>query len=45
MVYKYQEITIRTNLQPGDIVYIIHLHGAMYNKEYGYNIAFKTYVA
>jgi ribosomal protein S18 acetylase RimI-like enzyme len=45
MEYKFQEITIRTSLQPGDIGYIIYLHGAMYHKEYGYSIAFETYVA
>jgi ribosomal protein S18 acetylase RimI-like enzyme len=38
-------ITIRTELQPGDIGYIIHRHGALYKKEYGYGIAFETYVA
>lgn len=45
MEYQYQDITIRTQLQPGDIGYITHLHGSLYDKEYGYSIAFETYVA
>jgi len=39
------EITIRTDLRPGDLGYIIHLHGAFYGREYGYSIRFETYVA
>lgn len=39
------DIRIRTTLTPGDIGYIIHLHGSMYKKEYGYGISFETYVA
>lgn len=45
MEYKYQEITIRTDLQPGDIGYITYLHGSMYKQEYGYGISFEAYVA
>jgi peptidyl-dipeptidase Dcp len=39
------DITIRTHLQPGDIGYIIYLHGSLYKKEYGYGISFEVYVA
>lgn len=39
------EITIRTELQPGDIGYVIYLHGLLYGQEYGYDIDFETYVA
>lgn len=39
------EITIRTVLKPGDIGYIIYLHGSLYQKEYNYGITFETYVA
>jgi len=39
------EISIRTELRPGDIGYVIYLHGALYGKEYGYGIQFETYVA
>ncbi|MCI0608605.1 MAG: GNAT family N-acetyltransferase [Anaerolineae bacterium] len=39
------DISIRTKLKPGDIGYVIYLHGALYGKEYGYGIQFETYVA
>jgi GNAT superfamily N-acetyltransferase len=39
------DITIRTVLQPGDIGYVIHLHGALYKQEYDYGIPFEVYVA
>jgi peptidyl-dipeptidase Dcp len=39
------EISIRTELQPGDIGYVTYLHGALYKREYGYGIQFETYVA
>src|SRR5215470_656120 len=38
-------ITIRTELKPGDIGYVIYLHGILYKNEYGYGIEFETYVA
>lgn len=40
-----EDITIRTTPEPGDIGYITYLHGRMYAREYGYSIAFETYVA
>jgi N-acetylglutamate synthase-like GNAT family acetyltransferase len=40
-----KDISIRTELKPGDIGYIIHLHGDLYKKEYGYGIEFEVYVA
>jgi GNAT superfamily N-acetyltransferase len=39
------DISIRTELQPGDIGYVIYLHGALYGKEYGYGVQFESYVA
>ncbi len=39
------DITIRTELKPGDIGYIIYLHGKLYKEEYNYGIEFETYVA
>jgi GNAT superfamily N-acetyltransferase len=39
------DISIRNELVPGDIGYVIHLHGALYGREYGYGIQFETYVA
>ncbi len=38
-------ISIRTELRPGDIGYMIFMHGDLYGKEYGYGISFETYVA
>ena len=39
------DVSIRTQLQPGDIGYIIHMHGRLYKQEYNYGIEFETYVA
>jgi ribosomal protein S18 acetylase RimI-like enzyme len=39
------DITIRTELKPGDLGYVIHRHGKLYGEEYGYGISFETYVA
>lgn len=40
-----KDIWIRTELQPGDIGYVTYMHGALYQREYGYGIQFETYVA
>lgn len=40
-----KDIHIRTNLQPGDIGYVIYLHGHLYKTEYDFGILFETYVA
>ena len=39
------DITIRTELKPGDIGYVIYLHGLLYKNEYEYGIEFEIYVA
>lgn len=39
------DIRIRTELRPGDIGYVVYMHGALYSREYDYGIAFETYVA
>ncbi len=39
------EISIRTTLLPGDLGYVTYLHGALYQKEYGYGVSFEAYVA
>jgi ribosomal protein S18 acetylase RimI-like enzyme len=38
-------ITIRTELRPGDIGYVIHRQGVLYNQENSYGIGFESYVA
>lgn len=40
-----QDISIRTELRPGDIGYVIYMHGDLYKKEYGYGVPFEAYVA
>ena len=39
------EILIRSELKPGDMGYVIYLHGTLYNQEYGYGLEFEKYVA
>jgi N-acetylglutamate synthase-like GNAT family acetyltransferase len=36
---------IRTNPRPGDIGFLIYLHGILYAKEYGWDYTFEGYVA
>jgi GNAT superfamily N-acetyltransferase len=38
-------VTVRTNLKPGDIGYIVYLHGTVYAKENGFDPTFEAYVA
>ncbi len=38
------DITIRTELRPGDLGYVTYLHGKLYSEEYQYGIEFETYV-
>ncbi len=40
-----QDISIRTELRPGDLGYVIYMHGDLYKREYGYGIPFEAYVA
>src|SRR5215467_9596671 len=42
---KLEDITIRIELKPGDIGYVIYMHGDLYRKECDYGIEFETYVA
>ncbi len=39
------DISIHTELRPGDLGYMIYMHGDLYGREYGYSIPFETYVA
>jgi peptidyl-dipeptidase Dcp len=45
MKIKLEDVNIRNTLIPGDLGYVIHLHGWLYGIEYGYGIEFETYVA
>ncbi len=40
-----QDVVYRDELLPGDIGYMIYLHGLLYSKESAYNIQFEGYVA
>jgi ribosomal protein S18 acetylase RimI-like enzyme len=40
-----EDISIRTDLRPGDIGYVTYLHGHLYEKEYGFDVGFEAYVA
>lgn len=39
------QFTIKTRLEPGDTGQLIHLHGILYKKEYGFDETFEAYVA
>ena len=39
------EVTIRTKLEPGDLGYLIYLHGILYAREYGLDGTFEGGVA
>lgn len=42
---QLNDIHIRTTLQPGDIGYIVYLHGILYNRENNFGIGIEAYVA
>ena len=44
-IVSLADISIRTLLQPGDIGYVVYMHGAIYGREYNYGAQFETYVA
>ena len=38
------EVSIRTELRPGDLGFVMHRHGRLYSRECGYGLAFEMYV-
>jgi N-acetylglutamate synthase-like GNAT family acetyltransferase len=45
MNIRLDDISIRTELKPGDIGHVVLLHGLLYSREYNYGIGFESYVA
>ena len=39
------DISIRTELRPGDFGYVTYMHGALYSQECGFGLQFESYVA
>lgn len=45
MSVSLEDISIRTELKPGDIGHVVLLHGLLYSREYNYGLGFESYVA
>ena len=42
---KLTDISIRNEIRPGDLGFVIYRHGKLYGDEYQYGVEFETYVA
>lgn len=42
---EMNNVTLRSTLKPGDLGYLIYLHGKLYSEEFGYDSSFEAYVA
>jgi N-acetylglutamate synthase-like GNAT family acetyltransferase len=42
---RLSDIEIQNELQPGDLGYVVYLHGKLYGAEYDFGIGFESYVA
>jgi ribosomal protein S18 acetylase RimI-like enzyme len=42
---KLDDIEIRNELRPGDLGYVVYLHGLLYGREYDFGVQFESYVA
>jgi len=39
------DVRVRNEFRPGDLGYVIHMHGRLYGIEYNYGVGFEMYVA
>ncbi|MEQ8423365.1 MAG: GNAT family N-acetyltransferase [Cyclobacteriaceae bacterium] len=42
---QLSDIIIRNELKPGDMGYVIYMHGHLYHKEYNFGTSFESYVS